>query len=339
MYVITFVILICLSALFAGAETALFSLRISQVRLMQQKKERNAHIVARLKGDPHRLLVALLFGNTVVNVSVGSLATIMATDASNSVSIGLATGLSTLAVLLLGEIFPTSFAITYNKRVAQFLAYPIFLFYILLYPFATIFVWIEQFIQHKTNSKKHSVVTEEEIRIMSDLGLEQGEIDFRERQMIESIFEFDDIPVGDIMTSKDAIDSLNGEVPVSQIAYYVSQSGFSRFPVYKNNPNDYIGYVHTNDVMRVLNSDNRDELLLHFISSLTRVPETMNLRQVFRLMTRERSHMYLVHKDGDKEEITGLVTMENILEEIMGEIEDEGDKRAMRRPHNDSSKI
>ncbi len=330
MYFFVFFVLIVLSALFAASETALFSLRISQIRLMQEHKERNADIVARLKGDPHRLLVTLLLGNTVVNIAVGSLATFIAMDESSSWSIGIATGLSTVAVLLFGEIFPKSFAITHNKKVAQYLCYPIYLFYLVLYPVATLFVLLERLIQKATNAEKYGNVTEEEIRVMSDLGLEHGEIDRREREMIENIFEFDDIPVGEIMTPKDNIDALNGEVPVAQIAYYVSQSGFSRFPVYSGNPNDFVGYVHTNDVMRVLNSDDRDELLINFTSTLTTVDETANLRQVFRLMTKERSHMYLVHKAGSVGDIVGLVTMEDILEEIMGEIEDEGDKRASR---------
>ena len=91
MYLFIFFVLIVLSALFAASETALFSLRISQIRLMQEHKERNADIVARLKGDPHRLLVTLLLGNTVVNITVGSLATFIAMDESSSWSIGIAT--------------------------------------------------------------------------------------------------------------------------------------------------------------------------------------------------------------------------------------------------------
>ena len=129
------------------------------------------------------------------------------------------------------------------------------------------------------------------------------------------------------MTPKERIEALSGEVPIEQIAYFVSQSGFSRFPVYDGNPESYVGYVHTNDVMRVLNSDNREEPTIKFASPLTHVDETQNIEQVFRLMTKERSHMYLVHKKGIPEEVIGLVTMEDILEEIMGEIEDEGDMR------------
>lgn len=324
---IIFIVLILLSALFASSETALFSLRESQVRMIQKNKDGASYIIAKLKGDPHRLLATLLFGNTVVNITIGSLATISAIEYADSIGVGLATGFATIAVLLFGEIFPKSFAITYNRQVARVIAYPIFFCYLIFYPIASIFVYIEKWVKKATKSPNHSAVTEEEIRIMSDIGLEHGEIDRAERQMIENIFNFDDTLVGRIMTPKDSIDSLSGDVPVSQIAYYVSQSGFSRFPVYDGHSNNYIGYVHTNDVMRVLNSDKRDHILAEFISPLRKVSEKLNIEETFRSMTRERSHMYLVHREGAFDEVIGLVTMEDILEEIMGEIEDEGDKR------------
>ncbi len=325
-----FLALVACSALFAASETALFSLRHAQVRVMERKKERNAHIIAKLKNDPHRLLVTLLSGNTVVNVVIGSLATMTAIEHSESLSVGIVAGISTVTILLFGEIFPKSFAVMHNKRVAQFIAYPIYFCYLIFYPIATLFVWLEQVLRGQS-SKEGSFVSEEEIRVMTELGLEHGEIDKHEHEMIEKIFSFDDVVVGSVMTPKSKIDALNGDVPIEQIAYYVSQSGFSRFPVYDGNHNDYVGYVHTNDVMRVLNSDDREELLMKFTSPLTRIDETLNTEKVFRLMTKERSHMFLVHKKDTPDEIIGLVTMEDILEEIMGEIEDEGDRKEAHR--------
>ncbi len=330
MEVFIFLVLIILSAIFSASETALFSLRESQVRLMERSGKRGTAFVAKLKQDPQRLLVTILIGNSVVNISIASLATVVATYHFGSLGAGIATGLSTIVVLVVCEIFPKTLAFTYRKRVSRWMAYPMYFFYILFYPISTLFVWIEGWWRKYSHTNAPSVISEEEIRIMAELGLEHGEIDHHERQMIENIFEFDDIPVGSVMTTKEKIDALNGEVPVEQIAYYVSQSGFSRFPVYDGNSEAYIGYVHTNDVMRVLNSDDRDKQLLNFISPLTRVSETLPLATVFRMMSKERSHMYLVHKNNDSEEIVGLVTMENVLEEIVGEIEDEGDRRAKR---------
>lgn len=334
--IIILLICIVLSAFFSASETSIFSLRHSEVRLMERNKERNAHLLAKLKGDPHRVLVTILTGNTIVNIATGSLSAVIAMEASQSLSVGVAMGISTVCILIFGEIFPKSLAITHNKRLARIIAPPIYICYLALYPISSLFVWVEKKLKEHLESPEHSMVSEEEIRIMAEMGLEHGEIDRHERDMIENIFQFDDITVADIMTPKARIDALSGEVPVSQIAYYVSQSGFSRFPVYEGNANEYIGYVHTNDVMRVLNSDDRDELLMNYVSPLLRVPASMNLRTAFHRMTKERSHIFLVHETGDEKRVVGLVTMENLLEEIVGEIEDEGDKRSKRRPMRDS---
>lgn len=323
-----FLALIILSATFSAAETAIFSLREGQVRLMGRNKERGAMLVARLRSMPQRLLVTILVGNNIVNISIASLATVLAIDYFDSFGAGIATGLTTVVVLIFGEIFPKTFAFTYKKRVARLTAYPMYVFFALFYPISGLFGWIESWWKKHAGMSAPNVISEEEIRIMAELGLEHGEIDRHEQKMIENIFQFDDIPVSQIMTPKKKIDALSGDVPVERIAYYVSQSGFSRFPVYRGKAGTYIGYVHTNDVMRVLNSDQRDLPLSRFVSSLSSVDETLNIREVFRMMTRDRSHLYLVHAKGKPKKVVGLVTMENLLEEIVGEIEDEGDRRA-----------
>ena len=330
-HIFTFIVLIALSAFFSACETAYFSIRDSEVRMMERKKLWNAKLVARLKRTPQRLLITVLVGNNLVNISIASLATVVGMDYFDSFGAGIATGVSAVVILLLGEVFPKSIAITYKKRVTQLTALPLFVMYLVCYPVSILFFKLEQWLQKKFHIHKANIVSEEEIRIMAELGLEHGEIDHAERTMIENIFEFDDIPVGKIMTHTAAVDALNGEVPVAQIAHYVSQSGFSRFPVYDGNPENYIGYVHTNDVMRTLNSDDRDLPISTFASPLSKVSEKENIAQVFRLMTKNRSHIYLVHKENDPDEIVGLVTMEDILGEIVGEIEDEGDGRAVSR--------
>lgn len=325
-----FIFLTAISALFSASETALFSLRDSQVRLMERRGDRNAHLIAKLKADPQRLLVTLLFGNTLANLTIASLATVLAIGYFESFGAGIATGVSTVLILLLAELFPKSAAITYKKRCAQLVAYPIYFCYIILYPASTLFVWLERWIKQYAKISEHGLVSEEEIRVMAELGLEHGKINRYEHEMIESIFQFDNVLVSEVTTPKSKIEALSGEVPVEQIAYFVSQSGFSRFPIYDGNDSDYVGYVHTNDVMRTLNSDDRDISVMKIASPLTRIDETTDTETVFRLMTKERSHMFLVHKKDDPKTIIGLVTMEDILEEIMGEIEDEGDRRAKK---------
>lgn len=326
-YVIIFVSLVAFSAFFSITETSFFSLSQGQVKLMQQKNKKNANLIAKLKSEPQRLLATVLICNNVTNIYTASLATVVAIGAFKSSAVGIATGLSTFFILIFAEIIPKSIAITHARGVAQLVARPIYFFFILLYPISTLVLHFNVLLGKILHKSSDSVgVTEEEIRILTRMSVESGHIEYREREMIENIFRFNDTKVGDIMTPLYKVELLNGNVPVDQIAYFMSQSGHSRFPVYDEDAEDIIGYIHVNTIMRVLNSDDRDHLLKEFIVPIMRVDEKMELERVFRSMTKEKAHLYLVHKTGDTNDIVGLITLEDLLEEIVGEIEDETDK-------------
>jgi putative hemolysin len=327
MHIIIFTILIILSGFFSSTETAFFSLHSGQIRLMQQKKRKNARIIAKMKHDSQRLLITILIGNNIVNLFTASLATVVAGQYFDSAAIGIATGVTTLFILIFGEIVPKSIAITHAEYLAQLVAKPVYALYIVFYPISTLLMKLNHFLSKLFGGQKKTLaVTEEEIRVMARMGVESGEIEYREREMIENIFRFDDIEVGDVMTPLYKVELLNGMVPVSQIAYFVANSRHSRFPVYDDNDtDDIIGYIHTNTILQVLNSDKRDKLVKDFISPITRIEETTKIERIFRSMKSSKNHMYMVHREGDEEDIIGLVTLEDLLEEIVGEIEDETD--------------
>ncbi|MCR4283976.1 MAG: hemolysin family protein [Parcubacteria group bacterium] len=327
MEIALFILLIALSAFFSASETAFFSLHQSRVRMMQEKKRKNASIIEKLKSKPQRLLITVLIGNNVVNLFTAAYATIVATRFFGSAALGVATGGVTILILIFGEIVPKSFAYSHNERIALLFAWPVYLLYIVFFPIAFILLRLNKLLNKIFKIKPPVGITEEEIRTMARLGVENGAIDYSEHEMIENVFKFDDVSVGEIMTSKYKMDMLNGEAPVEQVAYFVSHSGFSRFPVYEDNDEDkIIGYIHVNQIMKALNSDERDRAVKDFISPVDAVSETMKIERLFRLMNKNQVHMYLAHKDGDPSEIIGLVTMEDILEQIMGEIEDETDE-------------
>jgi putative hemolysin len=117
---------------------------------------------------------------------------------------------------------------------------------------------------------------------------------------------------------------------IKEIAHHIAQVGYSRFPIYEDRPENFIGYVHVHSILRALNSDDRERELSSVAEPLTVVDANMKLEQAFLLMTRERAHLYLVHEHGDTRKIIGLLTLEDMLEEIVGEIEDEVDKSESR---------
>lgn len=320
---ILFFTLLLFSAFFSSAETAYFSIRQSQIRLMQEKKKKNADLVHRLKTHPERLLITLLIGNNAVNISAASYATILGIELSGSFGVGIATGVSTLFILIFGEILPKSLAFAHNTRLARNYAKPVYFFYIVFYPLTWALLKLDHALNTFLKVKPQAIVSEEEIRVMSQLGAEHGAIEYSEHEMIENVFKFDDVKVKNIMTPENKIEALHGDVPIEQIAHFVSQSGYSRFPVDDNGK--IIGYIHVNQIMRALNSDERERTVAEFASPIKAIDENTTVDRVFHSMKKSRSHMYLIHSENEAEDIIGLVTMEDVIEEILGDIEDETD--------------
>ncbi len=320
-----FFVLVALSAFFSSAETAYFSIRHSQVRIMQDHKKKNANLVHYLKDNPERLLITILIGNNIAQFSAAACATLWGVEAFGTIGAGISTGITTFCLLIFGDMLPKSFAISRNMFLVPLFAKPLYFFVVLFSPITWFLLKLHHFFVSAMKVKKQPIVSEEEIRAMSRLGVEHGEIDQGEQEMIEKIFRFDDVKVGDIMTPIDRVEVLNGDVPVEQIAYFVSQSGFSRFPVHDGGTAERIvGYVHVNDIMKALNSDDRERPVIDLIDPIKCVSENRTVDSIFRSMQKSRHHLYLVYEDEHKTAV-GIVTMENVLEEIVGEIKDETD--------------
>ncbi len=322
---ILFLILIFLSGFFSSAETAFFSLSPAQARLLENHKLWRARAVWQLKSKPEELLTTILIGNNIVNLFTASYATVVATRFFDSSALGIATGATTFFILVFGEIVPKSLAYSNNRAIAQFSAPLLYALRIALYPAVRALTIFSAYLQKRFATGETTNVTEAEVRMMARMSVEHGEMDYREREMIENVFRFDDMTVRQVMRPRYKMVLLNGMVPVEQIAYFVGHDGHSRYPVYVGDEDNIIGYIHVNTLLKALKSDERHKLVKEFVRPIASVPETRKIERVFRAMKRDRVHMYLVHKKGAPYEIIGLVTLEDILEEIVGEIEDETD--------------
>ena len=328
-----FAFLIFLSGFFSSSETAFFSLTQAKVRLMQDAQSKSlrkrAEMIDRLKREPQRLLITILIGNNIINLFTASYATVVATEYFDSGALGIATGVTTLLILIFGEIIPKSFAYNSNEKVALLTVWPLYILRIVLAPAVTLLIMLNKafarWFNHDIQSREQ--VTEEEIRTMSRLGVESGRIDYREHEMIENIFQFDDTPVSEVMTPWYKVVTLSGVVPIEQIAHFVAHEGYSRYPVHDGKNEDHIiGYIHLRDIMKVLKSDDRDKSLSEFVYPITHVRENQSIERVFRAMVREKAHIFLVHtKEGDHD-FVGLISLEDTIEQIVGEIVDESDE-------------
>jgi len=324
MIYLVLVILLVLSAWFSGMEIAMFSLSDARVKDLVLRKKHNANLLQKLLTKKHKLLVIILLGNNLVNIGAASLATVAAIEVFGTAGAGIATGVMTLLILIFGEMYPKAFFRIKAVKISLLFAPTIYTLQLILYPIIYI---LEKLLAFLTGGKVAEKVSETEFKALSRLAVEEGTIDFEEHEMIMNVLEFNDREVKEIMTPRYKMDVLNDDADVDQVAYFIGQNGFSRYPVYHNQKDNIIGYVHVIDIMKALNSEHREKELEHFVQPIIKVKESKKINQVFNSMRRKHSHMALVYR---KDELLGLVTMEDILEELVGEIHDENDEEIVK---------
>lgn len=314
------ILLVALSAWFSGMEIAMFSMSSGQVKSMVLAKKKNAELLQKLLSKKQRLLVVILLGNNLVNIGAASLATVLAIEKFGSAGAGIATGVMTLLILIFGEMYPKAYFEINAEKLSIFFVPILYVFEILLFPIVFI---LEKLLIWLIKGKNSQIVSEKEFKALSRLAVEKGIFDFKEHEMIMNVLEFNDKEIRDIMIPRYKMVLLNDDAEVDQVAYFMAKEGFSRYPVYDNQKDNIIGYVHVIDIMQVLNSDNREDTLDKHVQPILKIKDTEKINNVFNKMIRKRIHMAIVYRD---KELVGLITMEDLLEEIVGDIHDENDE-------------
>jgi len=321
MTLITLVILILLSGWFSGMEIALFSLSPAKLRELVLANKVNSQLLQKLLSNKRRLLAIILLGNNLVNIGSASLATMWAIKKFGSAGVGIATGVMTMLILIFGEMYPKAWFQINAAKMALLFAPFVYSLQIIFFPIVFL---MEKILYVLTKGAQPEIVSEKEFKALSRLAVEEGIIDFEEHEMIMNVLSFNDKPVKEVMTSFYKAAVLNKDAAIDQVAYFMAQEGLSRYPVYSNNKDNIIGYAHVIDVMKILNSDKREEPLENFIQPILEVTEDTKIDRLFAKMRQKKSHMAIV-KRKNEDQVIGLVTMEDLLEELVGEIEDEND--------------
>ncbi|MEK6816216.1 MAG: hemolysin family protein [Nanoarchaeota archaeon] len=319
-YLIVLVILIVLSAFFSGIEMAVFS--SSRIRLKAlAKKDLRARKILKLRNDPRRLLTTILVGNNIVNITSSSIATYLFATMFGSYSIGIATGIMTFLILVFGEITPKSYATQHAEKLAlQFSSLLVFFTY-LLYPISTIFLKLTIFLSRSKH--KQPTATEEEVRVFVAESVRSGEVEKEEKQLIENVFQFNDITVTDVMTRRTEIFCLPYDMKVNDAMDGITQSQFSRIPLFKGTRDNIVGILHVKDVLKYLQHKKKDMSLLDIASKPYFVPKHKVINELFKDFQVRGVHMAIVVDDFGG--TSGLVTLEDLIEELVGEITDEFD--------------
>lgn len=323
MYIIDATIIVLtlfFSAFFSSSEIALISLSKLKIRHLIEKKKKNAEIIKRLRDDPHKLLINIAIANNIVNIFAASFATSLAIEIFGNKGVGIATGVMTFLILTFGEIIPKSFAAKNDVKIAQLVAKPIYFCEIMLYPLIKLFDALTYFIKKGGNEHK---VTEDEIKTLITMSQEEGTIEELNKDMIHNILEFNDTDVWEVMTPRPDIVSLNIESSQRAIIKLVKESGFSRIPVYEEDVEHIVGILYIKDLIPFINTKKKVELK-NLLRQVIVVPRSKKINNLLIEFQNKKIHMAIVVDEHGG--LDGLVTLEDVLEEITGEIYDEDDK-------------
>ncbi len=327
-------IVLCLigSAFFSGTEIAYTSL--SKLRLRQEcENNTRAHrLVCYIYNHYDRALSTLLIGNNLVNIAATSTATVlavrlttrMAGRISDDEASTIVTILMTILILIFGEITPKMIARRCNERIAEFAAYPLLVLMIVLFPAVLVTTGIVNVCSKLWENKdeRKVTITEEELESILDTAEDEGVIDENETDLLQSALEFTDMDAGDILTPR--IDVVGFEVGQStqEILQVINDTQFSRYPVYEKTIDHVVGILYVKHLLHEL-MEEKEVALADLLLEPVFIPKSMKLHDIMNEFRKSRTHMAVVADEYGG--ITGIVTMEDVLEQLVGEIWDEND--------------
>jgi putative hemolysin len=321
--IITLVILILLSAFFSGVEIALFSVSRLRAKHLVRKKVKGAKTVEKLKNKPQRLLITILIGNNVANVGASALATSILYEISKSYAVSITTGIMTLIILIFGEITPKTLATKYNEQIALLVGKPLLLLQTVLSPVIFLFEALTNALTNISGQKPKPLVTEDEIHTFVSVAEKAGQIKEAERRMIHRIFRLDDLETKDVMTPRNKMVAVSVDSKIREIADVFHSKGYARLLAYKENLDHIRGFVHVMDIQEAMLGE-ENALVGSVMRPILFVPESKKLDSLLRFFQRKKQHIAVVVDDFGTN--VGLVTLEDVLEEIVGEIIDETEK-------------
>lgn len=329
-YILLFLIL--LSAFFSGAEIALFSLSHAKLRTLVEGEAKHAKTLEAIKRKPQQLLITILIGNNLVNIGASSIATVMALNYFGSAGAGIATGVMTFLILFFGEIIPKSIAQRYASRVSLTISPLMRVAMTLLMPLVFTLNWLTKGVQRILNVEDTPlIVSEEDVKAMVNIGHEEGTVEEDELKMIEKVFHLNDISAGDVMTPSEYMVEFEEQQTIRDALQIVNDTGFSRFPVYSDNSGDYEGVFYVKDLLELLSKMDAAEQYEQFMNTTVEtlmkpalfVPDSMKVDDLMSDLQQKRKHIAMVVEEHGA--VVGMVTLEDLLEEIVGEIMDESD--------------
>lgn len=311
------------SSFFSASESALISISVDRTKQLIEEGGARGRALVFLAERPNHILTTILVGNNLANAFIASMTTSMASRYFANDAVAISVGIATLFILIFGEIAPKTFARANGEKLALPCIMILRILYFIFYPVIHLFVWIIEKVLGKNAQLKGRIVTREDIEFMVGRAEEDKSMDSKQLDLLSSILEFPTIKVKDIMVSRQHIEAIQMDANFTDVTNLIREVAHSRYPVYNEDLDDVVGFLHVKDLAFVSDKDEETFEVKKFIKPPFFVYEHMKIQAVFDHMNRKKVHMALVKDENGI--VVGVITLEDIMEEIMGEIQDEHD--------------
>ncbi len=320
----TLALLIGLSGFFSGLEVALVGVRKSKVVQLFNEGKKGSKALHKLKMNPSWMMSSVNLGNNLVNVGASALATSVAIRLFGNDGLAIAVGIMTFLILVFGEITPKTYCNANSTKVALRYAPVLLAFSYIFYPVVKFFEIITRGVVKITGSSyTPPPITEEDIKGVIDQGLAEKALEKEERELVHGALNFDDTVIRSVMTPRTKMFILNSKMLLFEALPQINQSGHSRIPIFGDTRDDIVGFIHVRDVLKELEKDNKMVSLEQIARKAVFASQEKMVSGLLKEMKGRKTHMAIVIDEHGG--VEGLVTLEDLLEEIVGEIEDETD--------------
>lgn len=325
--ILLILVLLFLSGFFCLSEGSLFSLGRHQLDRLKKDGKKSSKLIEKLLKDPYKLIITILFADEVVNVAYTSVIGLtvkgLLDNSSNQTIMLVSVAIASPSLLLLGEIGPKTLGVKYPRVIATTISYPLHIFHVLITPIRWVLMVLSigftRVLGGQIEPEHREKFTAEEVKTLVGIGSEEGVITEIEKKLVGSLFKLEDVPAHKIMTPSIDCFLLPVNLSRSQALYEIKKRGFSRTPVYKGNKDNIVGVLYAKDLLSFDLSE--EKTIKEFLKPPYFIPRTKMAFDLLREFQQQRIHIAIVVDEYGR--LDGIVTMEDILEELFGEIEDE----------------
>ena len=326
--IIILVVLILLSGFFSASETALTSFKTTDLEDIEKSNKKTAHLLKKWLKSPNEILTGMLLGNNIVNILGSSIATALAINimGNSPRSLAIVTGIMTVLILIFGEITPKIMAKNNSRGFSKLVIAPMYYFGVIMKPIVKVLMWTSILIGRILGVEvktENIMFTEEDLISFVNVGEAEGIIEEEEKEMIHSIVGLGETNAKEIMTPRTSMFAVEGNKTLDDIWDEMIEAGFSRIPVYEDTIDNIIGVLYTKDVLNYLKEHSTDTQIKELVREAYFVPETKSIIEILQEFKSKKVHIALVLDEYGG--IGGILTIEDLLEEIVGEIRDEFD--------------